>query len=91
MATPRTEKPKIEFPCDYPIKVVGVASTALHETVIKVMTRHVEGFSHTAVQVVDSSKGNYQSLRLTITATGEQQLKTIFRELMESGHVKMVL
>lgn len=86
-----TEPPKIEFPCNYPIKVVGVATEQLRLTVLEVMSRHVDGFSDSQMQVVESSKGNYQSYRITFKATGEAQLQLIFRELMQSGHVKMVL
>ena len=85
------DPPKIDFPCDYPIKVVGPANEQLRLTVIDVMTRHVDGFSETQLEIVESSKGNYQSCRVSFVATGEAQLQTIFRELMQSGHVKMVL
>ncbi|MCX4026010.1 DUF493 domain-containing protein [Endozoicomonas sp. SM1973] len=82
--------PKIEFPCDYPIKVMGVATTDFEQFVIDVMKKHDPSFSGKAA-IRDSRKGKYQAVNVTITATGEDQLKAIFEELKASGRVAMVL
>lgn len=84
--------PKIEFPCEaYPIKVMGVAGEAFYQHVMLVMERHAEGFDREQVTIRDSRNGRYQSLRMTITATGEPQLKAIFADLKTSSLVQMVL
>ena len=89
MAEP--EAPKIEFPCDYPIKVMGEAQPELHEHVLLVMSTHAPGFDHSKITTRDSSKGRWQSITLTITATGKPQLSAIFEHLKTSSRVKMVL
>jgi uncharacterized protein len=85
------EPPKIEFPCAYPIKVMGEKCEEFRSHVMVVMGRHAPGFDELAVTVRDSSKGKYQSLTVTITATGEEQLKAIFVDLKTSSLVQMVL
>lgn len=85
------EAPKIEFPCDYPIKVMGDAGEALQSLVIEVMERHAPGFDQSAVTIRVSSKGTFQSITVTITATGLVQLQAIFDDLKGSELVKMVL
>lgn len=85
------EAPKIEFPCDYPIKVMGEAQLELHEHVIRVMDTHAPGFDRSKITVRDSSKGRWQSITLVITATGKPQLEAIFADLKKSDLVKMVL
>ena len=85
------QPPKIEFPCAYPIKVMGVTCEELHDHVMTVMERHAPGFDQQTVTIRDSKKGNYQSLTVTITATGEPQLKAIFIDLKTSSLVRMVL
>ena len=45
------EAPKIEFPCDYPIKVVGKAGAELHTLVLEVMEIHTEGFDQTRITI----------------------------------------
>lgn len=83
--------PKIEFPCDYPIKVMGFAGEELHTTVREIMFRHAPGFDEATITVRDSAQGNYQSVTVTITATGAPQLQAIFTDLKSCSCVKMVL
>lgn len=85
------EAPKIEFPCDYPIKVLGEAHPELHAHIFQVMDTHAPGFDRTKITIRDSSKGRWQSMTLVITATGKPQLDVIFAELKTSSRVKMVL
>ena len=87
----KKEAPKIEFPCAYPIKVMGKKCEEFRSHVMVVMERHAPGFDQLSVTVRDSSKGKYQSLTVTITATGEEQLKAIFVDLKTSSLVQMVL
>ena len=85
------EPPRIEFPCDYPIKVLGRSSDAFHGIVIEVFERHAPGFDQSSIQVRDSAKGTFTSLTITITATGKDQLRALHEDLMATGHVQMVI
>lgn len=83
--------PKIEFPCDYLIKVIGDAAPDFTEFVIAVVERHAPGAAENNVTVKDSRGGRFASVNITIWATGEPQLKALFEELKASGRVHMVL
>lgn len=85
------EPPKIEFPCDYPIKVLGRSSEAFRGIILDVFERHAPGFDQAGIQVKDSAKGTFTSLTITITATGEDQLQALHEDLMATGHVQMVI
>ena len=85
------QPPKITFPCDYPIKVVGDAAEDFREFVVTVMERHAGTISEELIDVRASSTGRFLSVRLTITATGEDQLRNIHNELKASGRVHVVL
>ncbi|MGK0441754.1 MAG: putative lipoic acid-binding regulatory protein [Pseudohongiellaceae bacterium] len=87
---PEDQKPKIEFPCQYPIKVMGDAADDFQDYVIKVMQAHAEVDLH-SIKMKQSGKGTFQSVTVIITATGVPQLEAIFAELKLSGRVKMVL
>jgi len=88
----RDEKaPKIEFPCDYAIKVIGNAAPDFREFVLVVVERHAPGLDVSTVTVNDSRNGRFCSVRLTMVATGEPQLQALFNELKASGRVHMVL
>ena len=83
--------PLIEFPCDYPIKVLGSAAPELHQHVLQVMDTHAPGFDRSKIAIRDSSKGKWQAITVIIRATGKPQLEEIFADLKTSSRVKMVL
>ena len=86
-----TEKPVLEFPCDYPIKVMGENAEDFRDMVVEIMEVHAPGFDREAITVRDSRTGKWLSVTVTITATGEEQLKAIFEDLKATGRVQMVL
>lgn len=85
------EPPKIEFPCDYPIKVMGEASLDFRGFVTAVMSKHDPSFDEAKVQVKPSRNGRYQAVNVVITATGVEQLSAIFADLKTNPAVRMVL
>ena len=88
-----TEQPEtlLEFPCAFPLKVMGLSSDALAQTVLEIVRRHAPGFDGAQMEMRASSGGKYVSLTCTINATSKPQLDALYREL--SGHplVKVVL
>ncbi|WP_110710333.1 DUF493 domain-containing protein [Salinicola sp. CR57] len=84
-------RPKVEFPCDYPIRVVGDASDDFVAVVSSVIERHAPGFDTASIKLSDSRNGRFQSLRVVIHATGEEQLNALFQDLKATGRVHMVL
>ncbi len=89
MAEP--EAPKIEFPCAYPIKVLGRSSDDFESIVLAVFERHAPGFDQQTMAARASRKGTFTALTITITATGPDQLDALHQGLLATGHVKMVL
>ena len=85
------EPPRIEFPCDYPIKVLGRSSSEFRDIIFEVFERHAPGFDRTTITVKDSAKGTFTSLTITIIATGKPQLEALHQDLMATGHVQMVI
>lgn len=84
------EAPKIEFPCAYPIKIIGRAAPDYKMLVLSVVEKHAR-FNEKDVSMQESSNGRFQSVRVIITATGEPQLKAIFEDLKATGRVQMVI
>ncbi|CAA0091276.1 Uncharacterised protein [Halioglobus japonicus] len=85
------EPPKIEFPCDYPIKVMGRSSDTFESTVLQVFECHAPGFDSQTIEARVSNKGTFTSLTITITATGPEQLEDLHQDLLATGQVTMVL
>ncbi len=83
--------PKIEFPCSYPIKVLGRANTQFRPIILHVFERHSPGFDQTTITAKSSRGGTFISLTITIEATGPDQLSALHSDLMETGLVSMVI
>lgn len=83
--------PTIEFPCAYPIKVIGVNEGNYRDSVVSIVRIHAPGLDVEAVTLKDSRSGTYCSVNLTIEATGERQLKTLHEALLEDPRTRLVL
>ena len=82
----------IQYPCDFPIKVMGPNTDEFVDLVLALARTHDPVFDPgTRVQRRPSSSGNYLGLTLMVTATSRVQLDNLYRAL--SGHpmVKYVL
>lgn len=86
-----TDKPKIEFPCDYPIKIIGRASENYDAHVIAIVNKHLNKPYEGKVQSRDSKEGNYLSLTLTLHIESEEQLQALFEDLKNDDEIMMVL
>jgi uncharacterized protein len=82
---------QIEFPCAYPIKVMGLDENDFAASVIDIVRRHDPGMDPQTVSYRPSRNGKYLAVNVTITATGPAQIKALFEELKASGRVAMVL
>jgi len=80
-----------DFPCQFPIKVMGKACEEFEHEIIKIMQVHIADFKESALTRRDSAKSNYVSLTVTITATSRKQLDAIYMDLTASELVIMAL
>jgi putative lipoic acid-binding regulatory protein len=81
----------IEYPSDFPIKVVGIMHDEFAQTIVEVVTIHDPEFHAGKVEMRPSSAGKYLSLTLTVRATSREQLDNLYRELSSHPMVKFVL
>jgi putative lipoic acid-binding regulatory protein len=82
---------KIEFPCDYPIKVIGEAHEGLLDQIIEIARKHDPTVEREKVTERASRNGTYNSITIRFWATGEPQLQELFDDLKECEAVRMVL
>ncbi|MCL2591334.1 MAG: DUF493 domain-containing protein [Betaproteobacteria bacterium] len=81
----------IEYPCDFPIKVLGVNVDGFARQVFEAVSRHVPGFDPARTQMRISGRGNYLSLTCTFHAHSQAQVDALYRELTAHPLVKVVL
>lgn len=74
----------IEYPSDFPIKVMGRAHPELTVRLTEVVLRFDPGFDPATVQSRPSKQGNFLGLTFIVRATSREQLDDLYRAL--SGH-----
>jgi putative lipoic acid-binding regulatory protein len=80
-----------EFPCAFPLKIMGLANDSLAQAVLEVVLRHAPDFDGATMEMRASSGGKYLSLTCTINATSKAQLDALYRELSSHPLVKVAL
>ena len=74
----------LEFPCVFPIKIMGEAKDGFADAMLEIVLRHAPEFDAASMDMKASRTGKYVSLTCTITAVSQVQLDDLYREI--SGH-----
>lgn len=81
----------LEFPCAFPIKVMGRSGSGFEATALAIVRRHAPDFDVAAMNTVASARGKYLSVTFTIQASSREQLDDLYRELTACEELLMVL
>ena len=81
----------LQFPCKFPIKVMGVATLEFEACVLKIFRKHVPDLGEGAISTQHSKKNNYVSMTIVINATSQKQLDDIYHDLTKEDLVLMAL
>ena len=79
----------LEFPTDFPFKVVGDASDTLAEKVVLVAQRHAPGDYTPSTKA--SSKGTYLSVTIRVVVESKEHIETLYTEFAAIEGVRRVL
>jgi putative lipoic acid-binding regulatory protein len=81
----------LEFPCDFPLKIMGLAQDNLAQEVLAVIHQFAQDYDGKNMEMRASSSGKYVSLTCTVNAQSKAQLDDIYRALTSHPLVKVVL
>lgn len=81
----------IEYPSQFPIKVMGKNHPELAQQLTQVVLQFDPGFDAATVEMRPSSRGNYIGLTFTVLATSREQLDDLYRALHGHPLVSVVL
>lgn len=90
-ALARPESSLLVFPCAFPIKVMGANVDNFLAAMCAIAAQFDPGFSSETIEVRPSKAGNYLGVTLTIQATSQAQLDSMYRALSSHPLVKVVL
>lgn len=85
------DTPLVEYPCDFPIKILGHTRAGFAQSILEVVKRHAPEFDGAAMEMRSSRRGKYLSLTCVIRANSREQLDGLYRELCDHPMVVMVL
>jgi len=86
-----TDKFKLEFPCEYFIKVMGKKSEEFEAAILPIIHKHVPDLGEASISMRESKEGKYISFTIHINATSKDQLDAIYMELSDCKLVLMAL
>lgn len=85
------EQTLFEFPCKFPLKVMGRHDAGFENHVKDIVIRHIDEAEIFESTSRPSNNGNFISVTLTIQAQSKQQLDRIYIDLNASDAVLMTL
>jgi len=86
-----SEESALEFPCTFPIKMMGRDTPDFRALARKIVENHAGAVVDSAVQATVSRNGRFVSITVTITAMSRQQLDDIYRDASSHDDVLMAL
>ena len=81
----------LEYPCDFPIKILGHTQAGFAQNVLEIVRRHAPDFDGATMEMKTSKRGKYLSITCVIRATSREQLDSLYQELCDHPMVVMVL
>ena len=87
----RTDDSLIEYPCKFPIKVMGAKVDGFVAAITHVARQFDPNLDEGDIELRQSKAGNYLGLTLTIWATSRAQLDGLYLALSAHPMVKVAL
>ena len=81
----------IEYPCEFPIKVMGTTQAGFAQAILEIVRRHAPDFDGATMSMKASKQGKYLSITCFVNATSRAQLDALYQELCDHPMVVMVL
>jgi len=80
-----------EFPCQFSVKAMGLASPEFEALVVEIVGRHVPDMDSASVKSRPSKGNKYLAVTVTFEATSKPQLDAIYQSLTDHDQVLMSL
>ena len=86
-----TDTPLLNFPADYPIKVIGRPTPEFRAHIHAIVLRHVPALEASHVTEHLSKNGNYLSISYAIRAESREQMTALAADLTSCEGVLLVI
>ncbi|KTD08235.1 YbeD family protein [Legionella jamestowniensis] len=87
-----TEKKSfIEFPCDFPLKIIGTNTADFFKEITEITRKHFPETLDEAIICQESKQGSYIAITVTVYVHNQATLDALYLELTRHPDIKMVL
>jgi putative lipoic acid-binding regulatory protein len=81
----------LTFPCDFTIKIFGLATDEFEAAALSIVHKHAPNLSGRVIQSNNSANGKYRALSITVRVDSKEQLDQIYQDLSSSPQIIMAL
>ena len=86
-----SEQTLLEFPTDFPIKVMGKADDDFRSLVVGILSRHFDGINEALIEERPSSAGRYLGITVVVRAHNKAQIDAAYVDLTSCQRVLVAL
>jgi len=86
-----SEESVMEFPCSFPIKLMGRETDEFRQTARELVEKHTGPLEDDAIESSLSRNGRFVSVTVTVIAESREQLDNIYRDATAHDDVIMAL
>lgn len=81
----------LEFPCDFPLKVMGRNQTGFRQVVVSLVEAHAGPMDDDRIAMRESRDGNFVALTFMVRTESQAQLDALYCALSAHDQVLLVL
>jgi uncharacterized protein len=86
-----TKESIIQFPCYFPIKIIGKYTPGFQAEVTQIVITHFPRDPKPDITCQNSKNGNFISITATVYVHTQTELDSLYQELSQHPEMKMVL
>lgn len=86
-----SEPTLLEFPCDFPIKIMGRESAEFRALARALVEKHTGPLADSSLHFALSRSASFVSVTVTVKAESQLQLDAIYRDVSSHADVLMAL
>ena len=82
---------ELQFPVEFPIKIIGNSQPSFLGEIILIIKKHVSDLDEESITTRSSNGGKYLSISAQFIADSREQMDNLYRDLGAHPDVKVIL
>lgn len=86
-----TKTTLIEFPCHFPVKIMGTNSSTFLEEIMEITQKHFPLIEQEKITHKSSKENNFLAITVVVYAENQEMLDAFYKDITKHPDIKMVL